>query len=60
MGKHLGFSDKHSPLVAIFHYSSTGCISPWFHLVFHDLFEMIICTRDDESDFNSICNYMFE
>ena len=60
MGQFLGFSDDHSSLVANFRCFSTGYISPQFHLVFDDLFETFICTRDYESVFNYIYNYLFE
>ena len=39
---------------------STGYISPQFHFVFDDLFQMVICTRDDESVFNAVCNDLFD
>ena len=39
---------------------STGYISPQFHFVFDDLFQMVIFTRDDDSVFNAICNDIFE
>ena len=39
---------------------STGYISPQLHLVFDDLFETVINTKDDESVFNAICNDLFE
>ena len=39
---------------------STGYISSQFHLVFDDLFETVICTKDDESVLNAICNDLFE
>ena len=34
----------------------TGYISPQFHLVFDDLFETVIRTKDDEGVFNAIFN----
>ena len=60
MGKFWGFSDKHYYLVVNIFHLITGYISPWFHLVFNDLFETVICTRDGESVFNAICNDIFE
>ena len=59
-GAILGFSYEHSSLVVIICHLSTGYISPWFHLVFNDLFETVIHTIDDESVFNAICNDIFE
>ena len=60
MGRFLRFSDKHSSFVANVCNLSTGYISPKFHLVFGDLFETVIHTRDDESVFNAIYNNIFE
>ena len=39
---------------------STGYISPQFNLVFDDLFEMVIHTKDDDIVLNAICNDLFE
>ena len=60
MGQFLGFSDENSSLMENFRNLSTGYISPQFNLVFDDLFEMVICNKDDDSVFNSIYNYMFK
>ena len=60
MGQFLGFSDDNSSIVENVIHFSTGYISSQFHLVFDDLFETFICTRDYESVFNSIYNYLFE
>ena len=38
---------------------STGYISPQFHLVFDDLFDMVVCTKYGDNAFNHICNYLF-
>ena len=54
MGQFLGFSDEHSYLVENVHNLSTGYISPQFHLVFDDLFETAIRTKDDDHVFNKI------
>ena len=56
MGHLLGVSNKHSSLVANVPNLSTGYISPKFHLVFDELFETFIRTKDDESVFNNIDN----
>ena len=56
----LGFSSEHSSVVANVRDLSTGYIPPQFHLVSGDLFETVICNKDDENVFNSICNYMFD
>ena len=60
MGRFWGFSDEHSSLVVNVCNLITGYISPQFHLVFDDLFETFIRTRDCKSVFNAICNDMFE
>lgn len=60
MGKMWCFPDKHYSLVANVCYLSTGYISPQFHLVFDNLFETVIFTRDNESVLNYICNDTFE
>ena len=49
MGHFLGFSDDHSSLVKNVRNLSTGYISPQFHLVFDDLFETFIRTKDYEN-----------
>ena len=38
---------------------STGYISPRFHLVFDNLFEMVLCTKDDDNVLKEICNDIF-
>ncbi len=41
MGQFVGFSDKHSSLVANVRHLSTNFISPQFHVVFGDLFKTV-------------------
>ena len=60
MGQFLGFSDEHYSLVENVIILSTGYISPQFHLVFDDLFEMVICTKDDKKVLNNIFNDVFD
>ena len=60
MGQFFGFSDEHSYFVENVSHLSTGYISSKFHLVFGDLFDTVICTRDDESGFNAIFYDLFE
>ena len=60
MGKILGFSDEHYSLVANVCHLSTVYISSRFHLVFDDLFDTVIRSRDYESVFNAIFNDIFE
>ena len=54
MGQFLGFSDDHSSLVEFFHNLSTRYIPLQFHFVFDDLFETVICTKDDDNILNAI------
>ena len=60
MGQFLGFFDEHYSLVENFRNLSTGYILPQFHLVFDDLFEMVICTKDDKKVLNNIFNDVFD
>ena len=60
MGLFLGGFDEHSSLVENVCHLSKGYISPQFNLVFDDLFETFISTRNDESVFDAICNDLFE
>ena len=60
MGQFLGFSNKHSSLVANVRNLSTGYISPQFHLVFDDLFETVVCLGEDDIVFDAICNNLFD
>ena len=53
MSQFLGSSDENSSLMANVYHLSNGYISPQFHLVFINLFETVICTRDDEIVFNA-------
>ncbi len=55
MGQFVGFSDKHSSLVANVRHLSTNFISPQFHVVFDDLFETVNRTGVDEPVVESIC-----
>ena len=59
MGKFLWFFYEHSSLVENVCHLSTGFISPQFHLVFDDLFETVVCTKDDDNvltPFAMICS----
>ena len=47
--KCFGFSDERSSLVANVRNLSNKYISPQVHFVFVDLFETVICTKDDEN-----------
>ncbi len=60
VGHFLGYSDKHSSLVANVHHLSTGYVSPQFHVVFDDLFETVVCNGDNDAVINSICDGLFE
>ncbi len=60
VGQFLGYSDKHSSLVANVRHLSTGYVSPQFHVVFDVLFETVVCTGDNDAVINNICNGLFE
>jgi hypothetical protein len=60
MGQFIGFSDKHSSLVANVHHLSTNFISPQFHVVFDDLFKTVNRTGVDEPVIESICQDLFQ
>jgi hypothetical protein len=59
VGQFLGYSDEHLSLVANRWHSSTGHVSPQFHVVFDDLFETVICNGDNDAVVNSICDGLF-
>ncbi len=60
MGQFLGFSDENLSLVANVQNLSTGYISPQYHLVFDDLFEILICHGDNDNVIDGICNDLFD
>ncbi len=60
VGQFLGYSDEHSSLVANVRHSSTGYVSPQFHVVFDDLFETVVCNGDNDAVINSICDGLFK
>ena len=59
IGQFLGYSDEHSSLVANVRHLSTGHVSPQFHVVFDDLFEIVIRNGDNDAVVNSICDGLF-
>ncbi len=60
MGQFIGFSDKHSSLVANVRHLSTNFISPKFHVVFDNLFEPVNRIGVDEPVIESICQDLFQ
>ncbi len=40
-------------------HSSTGHVSPQFHVVFDDFIETMICSGDNDAVVNCICNGLF-
>ncbi len=60
MGQFVGFSDKHSSLVANVRHLSTNFISPQFQVVFDDLFETVNRTDVDKPVIKSICQDLFQ
>ena len=60
MEQFVGFSDKHSSLVANVRHLSTNFISPKFHVVFDCLFETVNRTGDDDTVIKSISQDLFQ
>jgi hypothetical protein len=60
MGQFVGFSYKHSSLVANVRHLSTNSISPQFHVVVDDLFKTVNRTGVDEPVVKSICQDLFQ
>jgi len=60
LGQFVGFSDKHSSMVANVRHLTTGYISPQFHVVFDDLFEKVNRTGAHDRVIESICNGLFQ
>jgi hypothetical protein len=60
MGQFVGFSDKHSSLVANVRHLSTNFISPQFHVVYDDLIETVNRIGVDEPVVESICQDLFQ
>ena len=60
LGQFLGFSDEHLSLVANVRNLSTGFVSPQFHVVFDDLFQMVFSSGKDDVLVDRICNELFE
>lgn len=55
LGQFMGFSDKHSSLVANVRHRTTGFVSPQYHVVFDDLFQTVF----NDALVNTICNNLF-
>jgi hypothetical protein len=60
MGQFVGFSDKHSSLVANVCHLSTNFISPQFHVVFDYLLKTVNRIGIDEPVIESICQDFFQ
>ena len=60
IGQVFEFSHGNYYIVANARNLSNGYISPQFHFVFDDLFEMVIRNKDDDNVSNDICNYLFD
>ena len=60
MGEFLGFSDKHSTLVATVRNLKTGYISSQYHVVFDDMFETTVFRGDNNPVIDRICNDLFD
>ncbi len=53
---YLGYSVEHLSLVANVQHFSTGHVSLQFHVVFDDLFEIVIRNGDNDAVVNSMCD----
>ena len=60
LGQFLGYSDKHSSLVANICHLRTGHVSPQFHCVFDDLFQTVFRNGTDDAVFGAITNMLWE
>ena len=56
----MGFYDNHSSSVSKIQNLTTGYISPYYHIVFDDLFQKFCGTGEDEVVTDSICNQLSE
>jgi transposase InsO family protein len=59
-GQFLGFSDKHSLLVATVCHLTTGFVSPQFHVVFDDHFHTVYGDGEGNLITDAICNLLWE
>ena len=60
LGQFLGFSDKHSLLVALVRNLETGFVSPQYHVVFDNHFKTVFSSGHDKAVLDGICNDLFE
>ncbi len=59
LGQFLGYSDKHSSLVANIRHLKTGFISPQYHVVFDDLFESVFSSGPNDVVVDAICEDLY-
>ena len=59
LGQFLGYSDKHSSLVALVCHLGTGYVSPQYHVVFNDLFETVFSSGANNALVDSICENLY-
>jgi hypothetical protein len=59
LGQFLGYSDKHSSLVANIRHLRMGFVSPQYHVVFDDLFKTVFSSGTDNVLVNSICDNLY-
>jgi len=60
MGQFLGFSKQHSTLVALVRNLHTNYVSPQYHLVFDDIFDIIFHESKTEEELELICQELFD
>ena len=59
-GQFLGYSDEHSSLVANIRHLKTGFVSPQYHVVFDDLFELVFSTGPNDAVVDAICEDLYK
>jgi hypothetical protein len=59
-GQFLGFSDKHSLLVATVCHHTTGFVSPQFYVVFDDHFHTVFGDGEENLITDAICDLLWE
>jgi hypothetical protein len=59
LGQFLGYSDKHSSLVANIRHLKTGYVSPQYHVVYDDLFQTVFSAGPIIELVDSMCEELF-
>ena len=56
----LGYSDEHSSLIANIRHLKTGHVSPQYHYVFDDKFEIVFSTGENDQVFKGISDMLWD